>query len=352
MPHKPLYINKIPIGYTHTPYVIAEAGVNHNGKLGLAKRMIIAAKKAGANAVKFQTFRADEVTTEINPMAPYQRRNTKSQQSQLALLKKLELKEQFYPSLLKLCNKIGITFLSAPHGGFESIDLLHRFNVAAYKFGSGDLTNIPALQYAAHFRKPIIISTGMATLPEVRTAIQTITKTGNKKIIALHATTNYPCPPEEVNLNAMVTMMKKLPVLIGYSDHTRGIQVPLMAATLGACMIEKHVTLDRTLPGPDHAASATFNELKTLCEKITLIPKILGTHHKRPNPSELPMKKSVRKSIVSLRTIIAGELLTQDNIAIKRPGTGLPPQLFPTLLSKRAKRNIPADHHLTTKDYV
>jgi len=351
MHHNTIDINKKRIGYGHAPYVIAEAGVNHNGKLHIAKRMIIAAKKAGADAVKFQTFKANEVTIAHNQMAKYQQINTRAQYNQLTLLKKLELKNDFYPSLLKLSHRIGITFLSTPHGGFNSIDLLKQYNIPAFKFGSGDLTNLPVLTYAAKFGKPMIISTGMATLNEVKSAIRVISKTGNKSIIVLHATTNYPCPSSEVNLNAMVTMIKKLFVPIGYSDHTLGIHTPLMAATLGACMIEKHVTLDRNMSGPDHKASATFSELKQLCYQLSLVPVILGKSEKSPNESELKMLSKVRKSIVSLREIQKGERFTLNNITIKRPATGIAPKHFEKLLSKTAKKKISADRPLTANDY-
>lgn len=351
MNYNAIKIDKRHIGYKRPPYVIAEAGVNHNGKIELAKHMIIAAKKAGANAIKFQTFKATEVTVAHNKMATYQQENTRARYNQLTLLKKLELKDDFYPSLIKLSQKVGITFLSAPHGGFKSIDLLNKYNIAAFKFGSGDLTNFPALIYAAKFGKPMIISTGMATLDEVTTSIKEISKTGNRSIIVLHATTNYPCPTNEVNLNAMITMINKLSVPVGYSDHTLGIHVPLMAATLGACLIEKHFTLDRNMPGPDHKASATFTELKQLCEQLNLIPTILGKSTKIPTKSELKMLPRVRKSIVSLCEIQKGEPFTINNIAIKRPGTGVAPKHFVRLLSKTAKKKIRPDQPLSSNDY-
>ena len=332
-------------------FIIAEAGVNHNGSLATALKLVDAAAAAGVDAIKFQTFKAEGVVTGNGKMAEYQIKNTGKSESQLAMLKKLELPDDFYRPLIKHCRKKNIIFLSTPHGGFKSVDLLQKLKVPAFKFGSGDLTNLPLLKYAAKFNKPMILGTGMATLAEVSEAINTIKKTGNSQIIALHCTTNYPCPEDEVNLRAMETMRQKLPALIGYSDHTSGILVPIMAAILGACLIEKHFTLDKNMPGPDHRASLEPLELKAMVEIIRQTPIILGSKIKKPNASETIMIKTVRKSIVAAKNIKQGEIFSERNLAIKRPGTGLAPKYYYSLLGQFAKKNITTDTLIQKSDY-
>lgn len=334
---KNIKIGKRYIGDGQPVFVIAEAGVNHNGNLKTALKLVDAAVIAGADAVKFQTFKAEDVVTVSGKMAEYQKRNIGKTSNQLDMLKGLELPENFYIPLIKYCKKKKIIFLSTPHGSFNSVDLLKKLNVPAFKFGSGDLTNLPVLEYAAKLQKPMILGTGMATMDEVQDAINVIRKTGNNKIIALHCTTNYPCPLREVNLQSMVTMKKKLKVLVGYSDHTQGILVPIMAATLGACLIEKHFSLDRKMSGPDHKASLEPDELKEMVSSIRNISVISGSEIKRPNRSEYSMIKSVRKSIVAQIDIKKGEIFTKFNLAIKRPGTGLPPRFWYRVLGRVSK---------------
>lgn len=340
------------IGNNQPTFIIAEAGVNHNGSLKNALKLVDAAKDAGADAVKFQTFKAEDVVTSVGKMAVYQRKNIGKSESQQAMLKKLELKEKFYQPIIRHCQKKKIIFLSTPHGGFNAVDFLQSLNISAFKFGSGELTNLPLLQYAAKFNKPMILGTGMANLHEVQEAVNSIKSTGNKKIIILHCTTNYPCPPAEVNLRAMQIMMKKVDALVGYSDHTLGDEVPVMAATLGACMIEKHFTLDKSMPGPDHQASADPKELKEMIEKIRYAEIILGSDIKQPNKSELPMMKTVRKSLVALTDIKRGEKFSKNNLGIKRPGTGLAPKMYFKILGKKAKKNIIIDSLIKRNDYV
>jgi N-acetylneuraminate synthase len=332
-------------------FIIAEAGVNHNGSLATALKLVDAAAVAGADAVKFQTFKAEDVVTGNGKMAAYQQKNIGRNESQLIMLKKLELPDDFYRPLIKHCQQKNIIFLSTPHGGFKSVDLLQKLKVPAFKFGSGDLTNLPLLKYAAKFNKPMILGTGMATLAEVREAINAIKKTGNSQIIALHCTTNYPCPEDEVNLRAMEIMRQKLPALIGYSDHTSGILVPIMAAAMGACLIEKHFTLDKNMPGPDHRASLEPLELKAMVEIIRQAPIILGSKIKKPNVSEIAIIKTVRKSIVAAKNIKQGEIFSERNLAIKRPGTGLAPKYYYSLIGKSAKKNIKADTIIQKNDY-
>ncbi|MFA6551131.1 MAG: N-acetylneuraminate synthase [Patescibacteria group bacterium] len=332
-------------------FIIAEAGVNHNGSLTTALKLVAAAAAAGADAIKFQTFKAEDVVTGNGKMAEYQIKNTGKSESQLAMLKKLELPDDFYRPLIKHCRKKNIIFLSTPHGGFKSVDLLQKLGAPAFKFGSGDLTNLPLLKYAAKFGKPMILGTGMATLTEVRAAVSAIKKTGNSQIIALHCTTNYPCAQNKVNLRAMLTMRQKLPVLVGYSDHTSGIQVPIMAAVLGACLIEKHFTLNKNMPGPDHKASLEPLELKAMVEAMRQAPIILGSKIKKPNVSEIAMIKTVRKSIVAGKNIKKGEIFSNLNLAIKRPGTGLAPKYYHAIIGRVAKKDIKADALIKKSDY-
>lgn len=331
------------IGKNQPVFIIAEAGVNHNGRLDLALKLIDEAAKAGADAIKFQTFRAEQVVTVSGKMADYQKRNIGKTESQLAMLKKLELKEKYYPALIRRAKELGIIFLSTPHGGFESVDFLQKMKVPAFKFGSGDLTNHPLLEYAAKFKKPMVVSTGMSTLKEVETAVKAIKKIGNNKIAVLHCTTNYPTPLDEVNLLAMKTMEKKLGLLIGYSDHTEGLKVSVAAAVLGARIIEKHFTLDKNLSGPDHLASLNPQELKLLVSSIRNVEKALGSGKKVPFLSEKKVAKIARKSLVTIRAIKKGEKFTLKNLGIKRPGIGLPPKYFDKVLGKKAKKDIPAD---------
>jgi N,N'-diacetyllegionaminate synthase len=341
--------NKL-IGVNQPVFIIAEAGVNHNGSLETALKLIDAAAEAKVDAIKFQTFQAEDLVTDRAEMASYQKRNLGKTESQLKMLRKLELPENFYSPIIKRCREKKIIFLSTPHGGFKAVDLLQHLKVPAFKFGSGDLNNFPLLQYAAKFKKPMILGTGMATLKEVEEAAKIIKKTGNNQIIFLHCTTNYPCPPQEVNLRAMLTMIKKLPVIIGYSDHTEGIQVPIMAATLGACVLEKHLTLNRNMPGPDHKASVEPAELKSMVEAVREVPLILGSEIKKPNLSEISIANVAKKSIVSLSEIKKSEKLTKDNIGIKRPGGGLEPKYYFAVLGKIAKRDIKKDSLITLKE--
>lgn len=340
---KDIKIGKKVIGESRKPFVIAEAGVNHNGRLDLALKLIDYAKEAGADAIKFQTFKAEQVVTRVGVMADYQKKNLGKNESQIEMLRKLELKEEFYVELIKRCKEKDILFISTPHGGFESVDFLNKSGVPAFKFGSGEITNLPVLEYAAKFQKPLIIGTGMSTLVEVEEAWQCIKNTGNQKVIFLHCTSDYPCPLVDVNLRAMQTMMQKLPTLVGYSDHTTGSQTAVMAVTLGAVLVEKHFTLDKNMPGPDHKASMEFEELKDLVESLKKVHIIMGSAIKKPTKAELKTIKIVRKSLVALRDIKKGEKFTKENVGIKRPGTGLSPKNYFKILGQKAKMDIRAD---------
>jgi N,N'-diacetyllegionaminate synthase len=329
------------IGEKRPTFIIAEAGVNHNGKLEQAKRLVDIAVRSGADAVKFQTFKAEEIVTKYADMAEYQIKNLGRKKSQLDMLKDLELSYEEFKKLKQYCDRKKIIFLSTPHT-FDAIDFLEPL-VPAYKFGSGDITNFPALSYASKKGKPIILSTGMSTMKEVKDAIKVIKAEGNKKIIVLHCTTNYPCPLEEVNLRAMVTMHVELDCLVGFSDHTSSIMVPALAVGLGATVIEKHFTLDKNLPGPDHLASLEPNEFKKMIQKIRETEKVLGSYEKKPVKSEKKILKYSRKSIVARVDIIKGTLINEKMVVIKRPGTGLSPIFYDKILGKKAKDNIKKD---------
>lgn len=340
---KNMKIGKKDVGYGEPVFVIAEAGVNHNNQLDLALKLVDAAADAGADAVKFQTFKAEQVVTEAGVMAEYQKKNIGKTESQLDMLRKLEFIEDWYPRVIAHCKKKGIIFFSTPHGSFASINLLQNLGVPAFKFGSGDLTSLPLLTYAAKFKKPIIIGTGMATITDVKEAIKAIKKASNSKIVMLHCTTNYPCPLGEVNLRAMQTMMKELDVLVGYSDHTLGSQVPIMAVTLGACVIEKHLTLDNAMPGPDHKASANPMVFKKMVDEIRMVEVIMGSPVKKPLSGEVKLQSVIRRSVVAVKDIKTGEKFSRNNIDLKRPGTGISPKRFNEIIGKIAAQTIPKD---------
>lgn len=329
------------IGDKQPCFIIAEAGINHNGKLRNAKKLVDAAVFAGADAVKFQTAKAEDVVIGTVRIADYAKKNIGKNTTQLAMIKKLELSYDDFIILKQYCDKKGIIFLSTPHS-FDAIDFLDDL-VSAFKFGSGDITNIPALRHAAKKGKPIILGTGMSTLQEIKNALTAIKSEKNNNIIALHCTTNYPCPVKEVNLRAMITMQKELDCLVGYSDHTLGITIPIMAVTLGAVVIEKHFTLDRSLPGPDHKASLTPNELKIMIREIRNAETALGSFHKKPTSSEQEIMSLVRKSIVAKNTIKKGTLLTDQMLSIKRPGTGIPPNEIKKIIGKKTRLHIKKD---------
>ncbi len=326
--------------------IIAEAGVNHNGDYELARKLVSVAADAGADFVKFQTFKADKIVIESAKKAVYQERNTNNgDDSQYAMLKQLEMPEEWYPKLIKFAQEQGIQFLST---GFdiESIDFLEKLGSPLFKIPSGEITNKPFLQHIGGKGKPVILSTGMANMEEIKAALE-ILKNNNlleENITVLHCNTEYPTPMEDVNLNAMLQMKEELGLKVGYSDHTNGIEVPIAAVALGATVIEKHFTLDRDLPGPDHRASLEPDELKAMVHAIRNIEKaISGSGMKRPSPSEKKNIFVARKSIVASRTILQGELFTSDNLTVKRPGNGISPMLWDEVIGKRAIRDFDAD---------
>jgi N-acetylneuraminate synthase/N,N'-diacetyllegionaminate synthase len=334
-------ISNKEIGENHPTFIIAEAGVNHNGQLDLAKKLIDIALDAGCDAVKFQTYKSEGVVTSDTDSADYVKKNLGNEISQLNLIKSYELKYSDFEELKAYCDQKGIIFLSTPHS-FDAIDFLDNL-VPAYKFGSGDIINIPALKHAARKGKPIILGTGMSTLDEIEQAINAIKSEGNEQIIALHCTTNYPCKIEDTNLNAMLTMKEELDCLVGYSDHTLGLTIPILVTAMGANVIEKHFTSDNNLPGPDHKASLDADELKKMVSEIRETELILGSFDKKPTESEEEIKKVVRKSLVAKNRISKGTVISRDLIEIKRPGTGISPVEIDRIVGKRAIVDIDKD---------
>ena len=323
-------------------FIIAEAGVNHNGSISLAKQLIEVAAKAGADAVKFQTFIAEELVSADAPKAGYQKQTTDASESQLDMIKKLELSKEKHQELMAYANHKNIMFLSTPFDN-RSVDLLVELGVSLIKISSGEITNHPFLKYIAKKSLPIILSTGMSTLEEVAEAVSAINEAGCKNLTLLHCTSNYPARVEDCNLLAMKTMADAFDVPVGYSDHTPGIYVPLAATAMGACVIEKHFTLDKNLPGPDHRASLEPTELEDMVRGIRLVEKAWGSPVKAPVESELEVRDVARKSIVAKVDIPAGTVITEDMLAFKRPGTGVSPKDISTILGKKTKQLIKKD---------
>ena len=329
------------IGKGRPAFVLAEAGVNHNGDLDLARKLIEAAAEARASAIKFQTFKAANLVTRDAPKASYQMNTTSAEESQYDMLRRLELSADAHAELIAHCRKHRLLFLSTPFDE-DSADLLEKLGVAAFKIPSGEITNLPFLEHVARKQKPVLLSTGMSDMSEVETAVSLIRAQGNDDIVLLQCVSNYPANPADVNLRAMATMASACNVLAGYSDHTLGNEASLAAVALGACVIEKHFTLDRKLPGPDHKASLEPDELKALVRSIRIVEATLGNGIKKPAPSEENTRQVARKSLVAARDLAAGTLLKKEMIAIKRPGTGLAPALRDTLVGRTLNTDVVA----------
>lgn len=323
-------------------YIIAEAGVNHNGRLDLALKLCDIAKDAGVDAVKFQTWKTDLIVSKNTKMADYQKKNLGNDDSQYEMLKKLELSYDDFCLVKNYCDKIGIQFLSTADE-IESLDFLCGLGMPFIKLGSGEITNIPYLRYCAKKNMPIIISTGMCNLSDVAFAYDILTEAGATDIAVLHCTTNYPCPMDEVNLNAMITIREALKCKVGYSDHTMGVEVPIAAVAMGAEIIEKHFTIDRKMEGPDHKASLEPAELKDMVIKIRNIEKALGDGIKRPNSSESSISKVVFKSIIASQPIKKGESLTADKLTIKRSMSGISASNWDLILGATATKDYDID---------
>lgn len=352
---------------TRRTYIIAEAGVNHNGSLDMAKKLVEVAAESGADAVKFQTFKADTLVSRSAPKAEYQTKTTDTAESQYEMIRKLELDEHAHETLIEHCLTCNIQFLSTPFD-LESVDLLAgRFNLPCIKIPSGDITNAPLLLKIAQTGKPAILSTGMSTLGEIEDALGVLAfgylgkvspsieafrlaycSAGGQaalkeKITLLHCTTEYPAPVEDVNLKVLDTLKSAFDLRVGYSDHTEGITVPIAAVARGAVVIEKHFTLDRTLPGPDHTASLEPTELKQMVTAIRVVEQTLGSGRKHPTPSELKNMRVARKSLVATCAMSAGESFTAEHLAVKRPGNGLSPMHYWELLGQKVSRGLGVD---------
>ncbi|MCI0645000.1 MAG: N-acetylneuraminate synthase [Chloroflexi bacterium] len=334
------------VGPGQPVFVIAEAGVNHNGDLALAKKLVDAAVAARADAVKFQTFKAEKLISSHAPKAAYQQETTGAEESQLAMVKRLEMPYAAFRELYDYCRRQGILFMSTPFDE-ESADFLAGLGMAVFKAPSGEVTNLPFLAHVAAKGRPLILSTGMSYLGEVETAVRIIEATGNNDLVLLHCVSNYPADPADANLRAMQTLAAAFDRPVGYSDHTLGTEVALAAVALGACVIEKHFTLDRELPGPDHRASLEPEELAAMVRGIRIVERALGHGRKEPTASEANTADVARRSLVAAGDIAAGAVLTEEMIAIKRPGTGLPPAMRPYLVGRRARVAIPAGTLLT-----
>ena len=325
-------------------FIIAEAGVNHNGNFDLAIKLIDVAKKAGADAVKFQTAVPELVMTKTAIMAKYQIENTGKVESQIEMARKIHLPITDYKKLKKYCDQIGIMFLSTPFD-HDSIELLNSLGLEIFKIPSGEITNLPYLRHIGRLNKKVILSTGMADIGEIEDALDVLIETGTDRenITILHANTMYPTPMEDANLRAMQTIAFTFKVDVGYSDHTLGIEAPIAAVALGAKVIEKHFTLDRNLPGPDHKASLEPDELKAMVKAIRNIEKALGNGIKKPTKSETPNIKIARKSIVAKRAIKKGEIFTEKNITVKRPGNGISPMRWDEIIGTIANKDYKED---------
>ncbi|MDE6945703.1 MAG: N-acetylneuraminate synthase [Anaeroplasmataceae bacterium] len=323
-------------------FIIAEAGVNHNGNIDTAKRLVDAASFSGADAVKFQTFKAENLVCKNAQKAEYQLETTDKKESQFDMLKKLELTPEMHEQLLEYCQQKGIMFLSTPFD-LESLNFIVQCGIGIIKIPSGEITNYPYLKAVGRTGKKVILSSGMSMMNEVKNAIDVLSENGSKDITILHCNTQYPAPYDDVNLQAMLTMKNELGVEVGYSDHTLGIEIPIAAVALGASVIEKHFTLDRQMEGPDHQASLEPNELKKMVRSIRNIELALGNGEKKPSESERKNIFIVRKSIVAKYDILEGEVFTNSNLTTKRPGNGVSPMSWNEIIGQKAKRNFRAD---------
>ena len=328
--------------------IIAEAGINHNGSIKMAKQLIDVAADAGADFVKFQTFKADSLVTKKADKADYQKKLTQKDESHFEMIRRLELDKSAHKELISYCIQKNIQFLSTAFD-IESVNLLSELDIKIYKTPSGEITNLPYLRHIGGLGKPVIMSTGMATLDEVRAAMNLLIDAGLDKndLTILHCNTEYPTPISDVNLNAMLTIKNEFKVKVGYSDHTLGIEIPIAAVAMGATVIEKHFTLDRTLNGPDHAASLEPDELKTMVQAIRNIQEAMGDGFKKPSHSEKKNIPIVRKSIIAKTHIEKGEIFTENNLEVKRPGTGISPMEWDKIIGKVSDKSYAKDELIT-----
>jgi N-acetylneuraminate synthase len=334
------------IGPGEPCFIVAEAGVNHNGSLEIAKKMVDVAVQSGANAVKFQAYRTTSLVLPSAQKAEYQRMNGDASETQHEMLRQLELSESDLEALQSYCKAKDILFMASVFD-WESADFLKQLNVDVIKIPSGEITNLPLLANVAEFGIPLIVSTGMASLGDIETALKTIRQAGNSQYALLHCVSNYPTNPAEVNLRAMQTLASAFLAPVGFSDHTIGIEVTIAAVALGAAIIEKHFTLDRQMTGPDHRASLEPDELKAMVQAIRTVESALGDGRKEPTADEMQTARAARKSLVTASFIPAGTVLTLAHLTAKRPGTGLPPSFLPFILGRRLKADTPAEELLT-----
>ncbi|MBS9404033.1 N-acetylneuraminate synthase [Halomonas sp. TRM85114] len=328
---------------TASAFIIAEAGVNHNGDLAMALELVDAAKESGADAVKFQSFKADRLVTRQAGKAAYQKQSVPGDDSQYSMLKSLEMSEEDFRRIHSHCRQRGIEFLASPFDE-DSAAFLDAMAMRTFKIPSGEITNRPLLERIAGFGKPVILSTGMCHLAEVEVALATLDAAGAGEITILHCVTEYPAPHDEINLSAMGTLARAFGREVGYSDHTAGIEIPVAAIAMGARVIEKHFTLDTGLPGPDHAASLPPAEFRRMVQAIRNVEMAIGDGIKQPAPCEIANIGSVRKSIVAACTIPEGEVITTRHLTLKRPGSGLPPMFLDAVIGRLAQREIDIDH--------
>ena len=328
-------------------FIIAEAGINHNGSISIAKKLIEVASRSGADAIKFQTYKTENLVTNYAKKANYQKKKNRKTESQFEMLKKYELSPKMHKSLITFCKKKKIIFLSSPFD-IQSINFLNYLGIKTFKIPSGEITNLPYLKHIGKLKKKVILSTGMANMLEIKNAIDVLIKSGTakKKITVMHANTEYPTPINDVNLRSMITIGKTFNISFGYSDHTLGIEVSVAAVALGAKCIEKHFTLNTSMDGPDHKASLEPNELKAMIKAIRNIESALGSTIKKPSKSETPNIKIVRKSLVASRDIKKGEIFTEQNLTAKRPGDGLSPFKIKKFLGKKSQKNYKKDQQI------
>lgn len=334
------------VGYGEPVFIVAEAGVNHNGDVDLGKKLIDAAKDAETDAVKFQAFKAENLVTKYAEKARYQKATTGPNESQYNMIKKLELKAEEFRELYDYAKKKNIIFLSSTVDK-ESVDLLGNLGVPAFKVASGEITNFPLLRYIAGKKKPVILSTGMSTLDEIEDALEVIRQKGVQDIVLLHCVTSYPAKIEDVNLRVIETLRHRFKLPVGFSDHTLGITASIASAALGAVLIEKHFTLDTSLPGPDHKASLEPDELKEMVRAIRDVEKALGDGIRKLTEDEERIKKVARRSIVAKVRIPKGTIITEDMLDLKRPGVGIEPKYLNDIIGKRAKKDITPDELVT-----
>jgi N,N'-diacetyllegionaminate synthase len=330
-------------------FIIAEAGVNHNGSLDIALELVAAAKACGADAVKFQTFSADRLVTRSASKAAYQKTTVPNGDSQYEMLKQLELGPDAFEQIRACCEKHGIEFMSSPFDE-EAADMLDALGMRVFKIPSGEITNLPLLRHIAAKQREIILSTGMCWIGEVETAVRTLRDAGARQVTLLHCVTEYPAPFDQINLAAMHTLATAFGLPVGYSDHTAGIEIPIAAVALGATVIEKHFTLDTNMSGPDHRASLDPTDFKRMVDAIRNVEKAIGDGHKRPAACELANIEIVRKSVVAARDIPAGKTIARDDVLIKRPGTGIPPAELDSVVGRVARQNIAVDSVIRWQD--